>query len=281
MNSDNINKKYHNKLFLLTHYELGDIINCSGMVNYFTTLYEEVKLVVNIDYLENMKTLFKHNNKVVFTATKRYGYNGIPLISDDLMKIIKESYDVKLLGIHNLSIKKKEGWANNLPFCFYDEANIPYDVFWNYFKIPEINDTLYKILVKNNITNYVFTHTQVGFGNILFDINTIENTFKVNRDDTFIVCANKNLYDRNHKFYNLAEQFVNKPIFEYIHVIINANYIILSDSSFFCLTLKLPTKVKEIYIKSRVGGIEDYTYINKEPYCSKNDKLPIVKMITF
>ncbi|NBU98132.1 MAG: nucleotide exchange factor GrpE, partial [Spirochaetia bacterium] len=32
-----------------------------------------------------------------------------------------------------LSIKREAGWAHNLPFCFYDHANVSYDVFWKYF----------------------------------------------------------------------------------------------------------------------------------------------------
>ena len=40
---------------------------------------------------------------------------------------------------------------------------------------------------------------------------------------------------KNHKYFDLAEKFINKPILDYIDTIINSSMLILSDSAFFLL----------------------------------------------
>ena len=56
---------------------------------------------------------------------------------------------------------------------------------------------------------YVFICNETSCGNI-FDIGNVLNYFKINKHETLIVCSNENIYDKNDKFYQIAEKFVYK-----------------------------------------------------------------------
>lgn len=64
-------------------------------------------------------------------------------------------------------------------------------------------------------------------------------------------CHNINHYNVDPHFES-AQSFLNLPIFEYVHLLINASKILLYDSSFLCLAYHLPIKTDECFFKVRV-----------------------------
>ena len=66
----------------------------------------------------------------------------------------------------------------------------------------------------------------------------------INNDQYFIICANKNMYNKIHKKYKLADLFVNILIMYYVSIIKNADIIKVINSCFSCILLPLLNKNK-------------------------------------
>ena len=79
-----------------------------------------------------------------------------------------------------------------------------------------------------------------------------------------MINPNNNTYNNTDPFFELANEFLNHPLAFYIDVIINATKIIMTDSSFFCLSLNLPIKTNELYLKSRNNNV--YSHLYKKKY---------------
>ena len=116
---------------------------------------------------------------------------------------------------------------------------------------------------------YLFIHNSASNGKI-FNEELIEKKLNINRNDIIFINPNYNIYCKDHKFYEISNIFVNKPILSYIKTIINSEYIILTDSSFFCLSLNLPIKTKNCFYISR--GKVDYSYLYDKKYKCPNYK---------
>ena len=82
------------------------------------------------------------------------------------------------------------------------------------------------------------------------------------KQNILIINPNYNVYKETDNNFNLAQQFLNHPLAFYSQVIINCNKLIVTDSSFFCLSLFLPIKTSDCYYKSR-NNI-DYSHITNE-----------------
>ena len=44
----------------------------------------------------------------------------------------EKEYIIKRLGAHNPNLNNEQRKFNILPLNFYENANIPYNIFWNY-----------------------------------------------------------------------------------------------------------------------------------------------------
>lgn len=273
------------KIFLLTHNEMGDLINHCGMIRYLRTLYDEVKIACRTDYIKQLTYMFEDDKNITYYPTKRYVHDWSDLIPSNEMDIIKNEYEVLRIGRHNKSFYPCD--FKYLPFIFYDMAQVPYSVFWDYYKFRETDESirLYNILKENNIDKYIFTHTTVSNSPVsnskkVCDPNDIKNKLGVDYNDTLFICTDYNIYSQGHKFYNIANEFVMKYVLDYTKTIENASYVVLSDSCIFCLSLHIPIKTKECYYANiRVhGGINSYSYIFEEKYGFPSSKgLPIFK----
>ena len=173
-----------------------------------------------------------------------------------------DGYDIIMCGLHLFD--KQATPFDTLPFSFYKDVDIDYTTFWDYFYVPTYRESLelYLHLKNENITSYTVVHTGSSTGECI-SIETIENKLGLSRDNTLFIDVNKNIYPTEHKYYTLAGLFVNKPLVQYKDTLINANYIILSDSSVFCMAMNLPIKTTECYVVSRSN---DYSYIYSEKF---------------
>jgi hypothetical protein len=96
----------------------------------------------------------------------------------------------------------------------------------------------------------------------MFSIDDIIQKEEIDINNTLIINPNKNIYNENHKFYNLANNFVMKPIAYYIKTIENASKIIMSTSCFYCLLLQIKVKTDDVYYIS----IYNYDYLFDDKY---------------
>ncbi len=67
-------------------------------------------------------------------------------------------------------------------------------------------------------------------------------TLYINDNNYFIVCPNKNYYNTDHIYYNLAQTYVNLLIIDYITIIKKSKIIKVINSCFSCVILPLQMK---------------------------------------
>jgi hypothetical protein len=282
----------HSKVCLLPHFGLGDLICMIPVIQYLTTLYDEVKVVCLEKNINNIKTLFKDNKKVMFLIHNRLnpiniynnepiieGYNDIYPFNEEKYKDELVGYNILRVGIHkyffekNNKIKLTDDYIHNCPpFNYYKQLNIPYSIFWNNIHMPNLEiDSLTNILKENEINNYVFIHNTVS--NVhgeLFTKELLFNKFSLNSEKVLFINSNINMYSKDSSYYNIAEYFINRPILDYKNILINADYLFLTNSSFFCFCLHLPIKTSNMYAFERNRYSLDYIYDKK--YGFKNDR---------
>lgn len=256
------------KAIFIGHQGFGDHINCMPIVRYLSTFYDEVKIACLPSQETNIKLLYKDDSSIIPHSNIIHDISGnITYISKDFG--VDDNYDKYVCGL--LSSNNKIN-LSYLPFCFYNDLKLPYSIFWDYFHVPTLSESK-ELYNKVKDIPYIFTHNESSMGTI-FKYQLVERKLDINHNDILFINPNKNIYKPDHKFFELAEQFVNKPIVYYKDTLINAYKIIVSDSSFFCLALNLELKSDECYYIARRD--EDYNYIFTDTFGfnqSKNRKV--------
>jgi len=235
------------KAFFLGHLGLGDNITCIPIVRYLATLYDQVKVVCKNCYYDNLILFYKDDPTIEFYPVNSdidVSVNfGCPLTK---FAEIVNGYDVYTCGYH-----KKSSSIDTIPipFCFFNDVNIPDNIFWKYYHVSDLPEskTLYDKL-KN--VPYIFIHNMSSNGIV----------FESPNEEKLIINPNYNTYDKNHKYYDLAQDFLNKPLSFYKDTIINASKIILCDSSFFCFSIHLDIITTECYYIGRGGANYDHIF---------------------
>ena len=163
------------KAFVMTHQGLGDNITAIGMIRYLSTLYDKVVVVCKNKNKDNVKQFYEDDNSI-----ELYCVNGDKDISPNFgfsrekFDEITCGHDIFMSLLHNLSNKNKKLKIGNLkiPQYFYEEHNIPFSYFWEYFYIP-YNDDMSKLLNIVGDNKYVFIHNTASTGNV-FNIDYVE-----------------------------------------------------------------------------------------------------------
>jgi hypothetical protein len=200
--------------------------------------------------------------------------------NEDIQKEDLNNCDILRCGLHFEAHNKKYNIKNinttnylHIPFYFYDNFNIPYNIFWNYFKLPETiqEESLYNILIDNNIEDYVFVHNTTS-DKQLSHINTewLKSIYNIDYNITLIINPNINMYKKSDYFYDIAEMFINKNILNYKDVLINATSIFLSNSAFFCLAIHLDLKATNKIVFKRDDNSINYLWTPEYGYNKTN-----------
>lgn len=281
------------KVCIIGHLGVGDYINMIPIIDYFCGICSEVKVICLENTLNSIKSLYKnpklsyliHNkfnkeNKFPFDLTD---YKLFPLdeelYREELRDYIKIKYGLnryydelsnRLIYTDNDNYNHREP-----PFNFYYQLKFPFNWFWKDFKFVIDNDYLMSIIKEKNIKDFIFIHNSSSDG-IISSINKewLLDKFNIN-DDYLIINPNTNMYEKSSKYYELAEKFLNKPIIDYINIISNASYLFLTNSSFFCLSLKLNLKSLNNFVFKRNSSIN---YLWDKQYGFNKDK-PLFKEI--
>ena len=250
-------KDKKSEAFLLTHIGLGDNILCIGMTNYLCENYKKVFVICKDHNYNNLKMLMDNPKiellKVINDSfiSPNYGFN--PYIFNK----ITEKWDVYLCGSHKFDRTP----IKDFPLGFYDDVNIDRKVFWTHFKChkPEESIQLYNKLSEANIKKYIIVHNLSSTGKV-FDSKSIINKYAPDGEDLLVINFNINEYDKNHIYHNIAQEFVNKPLSHYQDLIINAEYIFMTDSSIWCMAIQLPIKTTKCYVLSRGNVSYEHLY---------------------
>lgn len=254
------------KAFVLTHLGMGDMIDCVGMIRYLSIQYDIVDVVCKNKYKNNVEQIFNDDKNIHIINVEEdcdispnYGY------PKKLYENIVKDYDKVYLCGNHLKMRNKDGDYVKLPFEFYEDINLDNSIYWDYFHIsaPDNSKLLY-----NNLKNkkYIFIHDTSSLGKI-FNIEEYEDSLDINDDDYIYINPCTNLYNKDHKYYDLCEKFINLPLFDYIDTIKNAYLIIITDSAFFSLSVQLEINTDKCYYITRY--ISRYVFWDDE-YIFKN-----------
>ena len=255
------------KAFVLSHLGLGDNITALGMVRYLSTCYDEIVVVSTNQHKKNVELFYQDDSSITVHAVEND--KTLPILSghiEDFPEFEKytKNYSRYLLGCYNLENKFI---SKNLPFVFYEQVNINPKFFWEYFYIPTIDGSL-KLYDEVKNTDYVFVHNTSSTG-IVFNINLVEEKLNLDRNKILFINPDLNCYKENHKFFELAQKFIGFKLSYYVEIIKNAQYNIMADSSFMCLSLNLEINNDNNYYCSR--GV-DYSKLYSEKYFINNPK---------
>lgn len=249
-------KGYHkNTAFVLSHLGLGDCITAIGMVRYLTTCYDKVIVVCFKKNQKNLELFYNDDSDIqIYPVDNDSDISprfGCPY---DKFKHITKGMDLFLCGMHC-----KNSSITNIPYSFYHDVGVDESIFWDYFYIPSFpkSQLLYN-LIKDQ--QYIFIHNTSSQGKI-FDLQDI----KINKDNILVINPCYNMYDQNHKFFKLANNFINHVLITYVDLIINANKIFVCDSSFMCLAINLEIITTECYYYARNKTNYEYLYKNGIP----------------
>ena len=269
------NKK---KAFILTHLGLGDNITAIPIVRYLSTHYDEVYVVCKTHNAENVRLFYSDDESIKVLDFVNNSYISPNIGGSSNFEIYTKDCDKYLVGLHlDITVRKP---FNYLPFNFYDDLNLPYNIFWKYFYVPSLDNSnkLVNILKDYNINEYIFIHNTSSMGEV-FTINFIEEKFNICKNDTLIINPCINVYEKDNKFYNIAELFLNKKLLEYKDVIINASKIFMSDSSFFCLAMNLEIKTNDCYLCGRNNSNYSHIWFDKYGFNESTNKKKFISII--
>ncbi len=274
LNSNLKEQKGYNekKCMVFIHMGLGDNFTCNGLVRYLSTVYDKIVVPVKKNNIKNVRDMFSDDKTIELMEVESdrdvsITY-GCPI---EKFKEITNGYDVKLCGFHNYFFTQKE--PKIIPYCFYSDINIPYNVFWDYYYIPtkQESEDLYNEIKLNNIDKYVVIHTKTSVMEC-FTVEQIEKHFKIDRQTTFIINLSNTVYKPGDKFYELSMKLDFKSVLSYKKIIENADLIIMCDSSFFCMSMNLDIKTDKCYYVTRsYDNFDDYGYIYNDEYKSKRE----------
>jgi RimJ/RimL family protein N-acetyltransferase len=263
-----------NKAFLLTHLGLGDLINCIGMIRYLSTIYDKVVVVCKTKFYDNIKLFFNNDNSIVFYLCEDDRYIS-PNFGFEIEKFkqIVNGYDVFLCGHHKNSNfhNTKNDHPFFVPFRFYLDCNMDVSIFREYCYIPKLIESkkLYNEVININ-KNYIVVHESTSSGS-LFKWNEIIHNLNIN--EILVINIDRNIYDKEHKFYYIAQKCIMKPVLYYSYLIENSMLNLLSDSCVFCLAIQLNIKTKYNYYIGR----GTYPYLFTSEYGFDSNKHPFFK----
>tara|TARA_B110000093_G_C12931551_1_gene393781 strand:+ start:111 stop:881 length:771 start_codon:yes stop_codon:yes gene_type:complete len=233
----------YNSAYILSHNGLGDNITMIGAINYLLLHYNNVYLLCKDKYESNVKLLINNKNVIIIPFDH---INEESSCKNIITNVYSNDYtDVFICGVHKNYLKSKITNPSILNYnknnkynikwehikTFYQDMNLDLSIYYEYF---DINSTEKSIALYEKIKdiNIIFCHTQSSTKTISLSENI--KTY-INDNKYIIICANENVYNKNHAHFEVANKFINIPVAEYIDVIKNACEIFIIDSCFSCI----------------------------------------------
>jgi len=219
-------KGYHlKKVFFYGHLGLGDMFWMNGAVRYLSTLYDIVYIVCKKRNEKNVRMMYRDDPDIILYVIED-DYQVQPFSSVSQMIKTKYNCDILSCGFHVLN---KQPRIYDFPNCFYDDINFDRSIRKDYFYIQPTEEgyNLLKEIKQLNVPYIVLHQESSG--------NKINISDKFMLTDMLILDLNKNLYPSTHKYYNVANLVVNKPLIDYIQLFENAEELHMIESSGYCL----------------------------------------------
>lgn len=255
-----------NSAFHIGDLGLGDQLCQVGAVRYLSTLYEKVIVVCKKNNKHNMEQVFSDDPNISLYPIS-HEKDLIPKFGADENKLkeVTSNSDVYMTGC-NLP----HGGGGPLNYIItkpYEYLNLDFSIFWNYFHIPDFQESKN---LHNTIktTKYAFVHNMCSTG-MVYSLNDLSSILP-DVGELLLINPEVNMYDKDHEHYELANTFINKNLYTYIDTIKNAEYVICSDSAFFCLAINLEIETPKCFYISRW---HNYDHIWSEKYIFNKNKV--------
>lgn len=262
--------------YIVSHNGLGDNLYMVGGINYLSKFYKHIYFLCKQKYYNNVKLFFvegvtcvpfnENNNEHIEIGNiiqNKYKDNDVFICGDVHRNVfpckitnksylnsicLNNKYDIQLSNITNKSYSFVDR--------FYKDMNLNLSYFFEYFELPDYNES--KTLFEN-INNYyiIFVQLTCSSGQKL-NIDTLVDKY-INDEKSIIVCTNENIYPVGHSKYLLAQKFVMKNIVYYKDTIKNSDEIHLIDSCFvgivlpYAKTNRLKTHNINIYLRDDIN----------------------------
>ena len=88
---------------------------------------------------------------------------------------------------------------------------------------------------------------------------------QVDIEEMLVLNPTENMYPANHKWYEIAGNWVGKPILEYAECMQKAKKLFMIDSSFFCMALMMGLK-PEVWTRNKRSYKNACTDLNEHTF---------------
>ena len=227
----------------ICHVGLGDHIGLIGAIRYLSLQYDEFYVPCLSGNIETVKEFYSDNPNIklfvppIFNLGYRYTVWPTDTTQGECMDIPDGVYtDVFRSGLFTLPHNS----FDDIPSSFYKDLGLDPSIRHSYFYLPKSSDSVWLHSLLKSMP-YIFVQTKSS------EKITPIVSWDINK--TFTIDPNINQYTPDHKWYQLANKFVNQPFLHYVDTIKYASEIHTVDSSFYCLScyLKTDAKVKLCY----------------------------------
>jgi len=231
--------------YFVSHNGLGDNITSIGAVNFLLQYYETVHFLCKDIHAKNIEYLFT-NIPVVIVPFNSYN-DEFNEIKDILNKV---SGDIFASGLHKQYIQNRITHPDVLTYKqtdknysvifdhirrFYYDIGLDLSIYCEYFDIKS-TPTSYQYYEEIKDYKIIFIHSKAS--NHEVNYNYVYEQYKNNKD-YIMICANTNMYDKDHTLYEIADKYVNIYLALYIDIIKNAELFYMIDSCFSCIIYPL------------------------------------------
>jgi len=231
-----------NEAVVLSHLGMGDMIGISPAVRHYCKKYDEVYIFTKEKNSKNVFSLYDDVPNLNIITIDNDSTSELKQINFYLNQI-ESDFDLISSGLY----KEDRSEFVNLPDNFYNDFDLDYSVYEEEFNLPNKvfeDNTLLDLLDSVEYNFVVGTSSTKDITEEILD--TIE-------DDLFIVNPSKNVYREEDPRYQLAEKFLNLPLFDYTNIIKNAKGVYLIDSSFSLLSKFVASKDTKKVLYNRSG----------------------------
>lgn len=246
-----------NAIVVISTCNVGDILLMVGAIRYLATQADLVYFPVSKGF-NRTKEIFKDDPRIIPFDMEHHLVVQIPsnyALAGSLMDI-KVPY----------KILKNTHWAqydiDDYPACLYEPLGIPLSIMKDYHWIaPSTSRTP---LIPTDANKTMLMHCGCSLGGDMFSIEDAEKHIGFSRDNVFVVNVGESVYPESHRWYTQSKEWAGLDILRYRDLIRTADYIVVTDSCFFCLSLLVNPSTSECYRHDRPNQYWCHYYLKTD-----------------
>lgn len=239
------------RALVIGHMGLGDHIGLIGAVRYIAMQHDETFVVCKRHYARNVAALFADNPTIkLWVVDEAYTKQPTLTSAGEIVPVDPTKFaSVYRSGYY---VYPNHGF-DPLPICFYQDMGLDPEIRHSHFYVP-ITQSAKDMYERIKDIPYIFVQQMSS--------SRTTSIVTWDLDSILTIDPNLNLYPEGHKWYDLANSFVNKEFIDYTLVLQHAKEIHTVDSSFYCLACYLPldAEVKRCYARETGDFIPTYTF---------------------